>query len=289
VIRQLGPGMIQQMQARCSDCTDGSQIDPAKACLECRGKRTVAESKQLEVVVARGMKHGDTVKFFGDADQMPGKDPGDIVVVLTAKAGPDEEDSDEEGAAEGKEKRKVQRQRERLVKRMRPVQDVKDVYQPHFKRVQSQIDLLYEHDLPLIDALLGYEFTIRHYDDHLVTIRSPPNHVTSSGDIVVVEGEGMPYHRNPNQRGDLYVKMNVVMPDAKDLRDPHNQRALRSALPLSYPPIPKALSDEAEILTTSAFNQAREASKQRAHQERERYERGEEDEHQNGQPACRQG
>jgi DnaJ-class molecular chaperone len=289
IVRQVGPGMIQQMQARCSDCTDGNRVDLSKACGECKGKRTVAESKQLEVVVARGAKQGDTVKFFGDADQMPGKDPGDIIVVLAGKQAPDEEDSDEEGQAEDKERRKAQRQNERIAKRMKLVQDVKDVYQPHFKRVQSQVDLLFEHDLPLIDALLGYEFTIRHYDDHLVTIKSPPNHVTSSGDLVVVEGEGMPLHRNPNQRGDLYVKMNVVMPDPKALRDPQLQKALRATLPPSYPPIPKALADDAEVVKASPFNQAREASKQRAHQERERQERGEDDDHHGATHQCRQG
>lgn len=288
IVRQVGPGMIQQMQARCSDCTDGNRIDLSKACPTCKGARTVSESKELEVVVAKGMKQGDNVKFFGESDQMPGKDPGDIIVVLAHKVGPDDEDSDDEGAGmEDKEKRKARRQQERIAKRMRPVRNVQDVFQPNFKRVQSQVDLLFEHDLPLIDALLGYEFTIRHLDDHLVTIRSPANHVTASGDLVVVEGEGMPYQRNPNQRGDLYVKMNIVMPDPKELADPNLRQALKATLPPSYPAVPGPLADDAEIITASAFNQAREANKQRAHQERERQERGEDDEHPG--TTCRQG
>jgi DnaJ-class molecular chaperone len=47
IVRQVGPGMIQQMQARCSDCTDGNRIDLSKACTDCKGARTISESKQI--------------------------------------------------------------------------------------------------------------------------------------------------------------------------------------------------------------------------------------------------
>ena len=40
VTRQIGPGMIQQMQARCDDCNGcGENIDPIDRCKQCSGKK----------------------------------------------------------------------------------------------------------------------------------------------------------------------------------------------------------------------------------------------------------
>jgi DnaJ family protein A protein 2 len=86
VIRQLGPGMIQQMQAYCNDCNgEGNVIADKDKCTECKGARTVKEKKTLEVHVDRGMKHGERITFKGEADEAPDTVPGDVVVVLQAK------------------------------------------------------------------------------------------------------------------------------------------------------------------------------------------------------------
>lgn len=86
VMRQIGPGMVQQMQMACSDCKgEGTQMAEADRCKECKGKKTVKEKKTLEVFVEKGMAHGDKVTFAGDADQAPGTEPGDVVVVLQQK------------------------------------------------------------------------------------------------------------------------------------------------------------------------------------------------------------
>ena len=50
VRKQLGPGMIQQMQSPCGDCgATGEKIDPAKRCKKCSGKKTTKDKKILEV------------------------------------------------------------------------------------------------------------------------------------------------------------------------------------------------------------------------------------------------
>ena len=50
MMKQLGPGMIQQIQSPCSDCgAQGEKIDPAKRCKTCSGKKTVRDKKILEV------------------------------------------------------------------------------------------------------------------------------------------------------------------------------------------------------------------------------------------------
>jgi len=87
-----------------------------------------------------------------------------------------------------------------------------------------------EYDLSLSEALLGYELGFRHLDDRVVVVNSPPDRVTSPGDLVVVEGEGMPVFKDPLTKGDLYIKMNIIMPTPKELT-PAVRKQLASILP----------------------------------------------------------
>lgn len=83
IIRQLGPGMIQQMQTACDECGgEGEIIPPGKRCQVCRGEKTQKVKKTLEVHVEKGMRHGQKVVFRGESDEAPGIQPGDVVVVL---------------------------------------------------------------------------------------------------------------------------------------------------------------------------------------------------------------
>jgi len=45
-----------------------------------------------------------------------------------------------------------------------------------------------EYKLPLIEALLGYEFAFRHLDERVIVVKSQASHVTNEGEIVTVEG-----------------------------------------------------------------------------------------------------
>lgn len=87
IIRQLGPGMIQQMQAQCDECDGQGEVCPPEArCKECSGEKTVEERKNLEVFVEKGMKNGEKITLRGEAEQSPGIQPGDVVVVLELAA-----------------------------------------------------------------------------------------------------------------------------------------------------------------------------------------------------------
>ena len=68
--------------------------------------------------------------------------------------------------------------------------------------------------LPLRDALLGFERTIRHFDGHPVVIRHGPNQVASHGQTLRLKGEGMPVHGVPSEFGDLHVTLAIAMPKA---------------------------------------------------------------------------
>lgn len=86
MIRQLAPGMVQQMQSVCTDCNgEGEVINEKDRCKKCEGHKVCKETKLLEVHVDKGMKHGQKITFSGEADQAPGVEPGDIVLVLQEK------------------------------------------------------------------------------------------------------------------------------------------------------------------------------------------------------------
>jgi len=88
-VRQIGPGMIQQMQTTCTACQGQGQVIADKdRCKKCKGACTVKEKKTLEVFVTKGMTHGERIVFNGEADEAPDTVPGDVVVVLQQKEHP---------------------------------------------------------------------------------------------------------------------------------------------------------------------------------------------------------
>ncbi|KAH7294270.1 hypothetical protein KP509_28G063200 [Ceratopteris richardii] len=88
-IRQLGPGMIQQMQQICPDCKgSGETVNERDRCGQCKGEKVVQEKKVLEVHVEKGMKHNQKITFAGEADEAPDTVTGDIVFVLQEKEHP---------------------------------------------------------------------------------------------------------------------------------------------------------------------------------------------------------
>lgn len=90
MMRQLGPGFIQQMQVPCGTCSGrGTNLKPQDRCLGCNGEQILKEKKIFEVQVEKGMKRGDSVTFNGEGDQIPGvKLAGDIIIVLDQKPHP---------------------------------------------------------------------------------------------------------------------------------------------------------------------------------------------------------
>lgn len=69
-IRQLGPGMIQQMQHACNECKGtGETINDRDRCPQCKGDKVIPEKKVLEVNVEKGMQHSQKITFEGQADE----------------------------------------------------------------------------------------------------------------------------------------------------------------------------------------------------------------------------
>jgi DnaJ family protein A protein 2 len=75
--RQIGPGMVQQMQRTCEVCGGQGHIAERKT-----------ERKILEVHVQKGMKSKQKVQFKGMGDEMPNMEPGDINFIVEIKDHP---------------------------------------------------------------------------------------------------------------------------------------------------------------------------------------------------------
>jgi DnaJ family protein A protein 2 len=60
-------------------------MDEKDKCKSCKGKKVYKDRKVLEVVVEKGMKHGQKIKFSDEADELPGTLPGDVVFVIQEK------------------------------------------------------------------------------------------------------------------------------------------------------------------------------------------------------------
>ncbi|KAJ2961390.1 hypothetical protein NQZ79_g3396 [Umbelopsis isabellina] len=83
-MRQIGPGMVQQMQVPCSDCNGEGEVIKDK-CKKCKGKKVVAEKKVLDVFIEKGMNDGQKIVMKGEGDQEPGVETGDIILVVKQK------------------------------------------------------------------------------------------------------------------------------------------------------------------------------------------------------------
>lgn len=79
MLRQLGPGMMQQVQVACESCSgNGKSIDRRLMCKDCYGKKVTKDTKIIEVHVDKGVKNGHKINFAGQADEQPGMETGDL-------------------------------------------------------------------------------------------------------------------------------------------------------------------------------------------------------------------
>lgn len=68
--------------------------------------------------------------------------------------------------------------------------------------------------ITLSEALLGFSrILVTHLDGRGVHVASPAGKIIKPGQTIVLRGEGMPTHKRPEQKGNLYVVLEVELPD----------------------------------------------------------------------------
>lgn len=84
---------------------------------------------------------------------------------------------------------------------------------PHDVFQRTGDDLVIKHEITLTEALCGFEFVIKHLDGRDLLVRHAPGEVIKPGDLKGIQGEGMPQFKNPFEKGNLYIKFDVVFPE----------------------------------------------------------------------------
>jgi len=80
---------------------------------------------------------------------------------------------------------------------------------PIFSRL-GDADLLLDRRVPLLDALCGVRFTLRHLDGGDLEVSCPEGEIVRPGDVWIVKGRGMP--KRSGGFGDLVLRFEVEFP-----------------------------------------------------------------------------
>jgi len=168
-IQRMGP-MIQQVQSACGECRgEGETWSSKDKCTgTCKGKKVHKEKQILEVHIDKGMTDGHRIPFRGMADEEPGVETGDIIMVLRT--------ADHEV----------------------------------FERKGN--DLVMKMKISLSEALTGFTRKIKTLDNREIALTSLPGEFVQHEGIKVAQGEGMPIHRNPFEKGNLIIQFSVEYP-----------------------------------------------------------------------------
>ena len=66
MVRQIGPGMIQQSQVQCSSCKGkGKFIKNEDKCGTCHGGKITNNKHTLDVNIRKGIQNNEQIKFVG--------------------------------------------------------------------------------------------------------------------------------------------------------------------------------------------------------------------------------
>ena len=80
----MGIGMQMQMQQPCERCGAKGVIF-SENCPYCQGRKIVREKKKIEIVIEKGMENNQNLVFRGEAEQLPDRLPGDLIMQIKQK------------------------------------------------------------------------------------------------------------------------------------------------------------------------------------------------------------
>ena len=88
VVQRMGNTILQSQQT-CPDCRgEGYIIKNEDKCPTCKGQKLNQESKTLKILLDKGAPDGKRYTFEGESDEMPGYDPGDVIIEIRIKKHP---------------------------------------------------------------------------------------------------------------------------------------------------------------------------------------------------------
>ncbi|KAK7095955.1 dnaJ homolog subfamily A member 1-like [Littorina saxatilis] len=135
---------------------------------------------------------------------------------------------------------------------------------PQFHRRGT--DLITHKELQLVEALCGFQKTIKTLDGRSLVITCLPGEVVADRAIKCVMGEGMPVYRDPFEKGRLIVQFNVKFPDKID---PAKIATLETCLP---PREEEIIPDGSEHVTLLAYDPSEDRGRGGLHRRGEAYD-----------------
>lgn len=84
--------------------------------------------------------------------------------------------------------------------------------------------------ITLVEALIGFEFKLKHLDGQIYNIYTGRNDVLSDKEKKVIRGLGMPHFKSHSDFGNLVITFQVVMPKRGEIT-PQQLEALTTILP----------------------------------------------------------
>ena len=88
VVQRMGNTILQSQQT-CPDCRgEGYIIKNEDKCPTCKGQKVNQESKTLKILLDKGAPDGKRYTFEGESDEMPGYEPGDVIIEIRIKKHP---------------------------------------------------------------------------------------------------------------------------------------------------------------------------------------------------------
>ncbi len=176
-LRQIGPGMMQQIIKQCDTCGGKGKIiaDKNDICKGCKGDRIIKEDRIHKINIKPGMTFGSVLHFNNMGDEHPDTDKkGDIEFVLVEDLG----------------------------------------YNPSQLKRNCN-DLHVDIEISLIEALCGISLTIHQLDKRDLSVNYN-NKVIQPGEVMKIKREGMPILNSSNIKGDLFIHFTVNLPKVLD-------------------------------------------------------------------------
>jgi len=125
---------------------------------------------------------------------------------------------------------------------------IKQKDHPIFKRNGN--DLHMEKSIKLVEALAGVTFHVIALDQRTLVVRSAPGEIIKPGDVLMIPEEGMPQHKRPLDKGNLFIKFNIIFPLPSELPPP-KMKAIEALLPPRDPlPPPTTMEVDEVVLKT---------------------------------------
>jgi len=82
--------------------------------------------------------------------------------------------------------------------------------------------LLMKYNLSLVEALCGYELSIRQLNGETLLVKSRKDEIVKPGSVREIPGEGMPTKEEPKRRGNLYIQLDVDFPE--NISEPNRKK-----------------------------------------------------------------